>query len=81
MKTTLNMKKLLIKHPIIYLLLFCLLALFAGVESGNIIKNGLPEQKGVTYVTIFGIIINFILSFYFLRTYVRIKNKTENDSK
>jgi hypothetical protein len=69
------MKDLLTKHPIIYLLLFCLLAFVAGVESGDIIKNGLPEQKGVSYFRVFGIIINFILSFYFLLVFVRIKNK------
>ncbi|MEZ7945969.1 MAG: hypothetical protein QMC07_09375 [Flavobacteriaceae bacterium] len=75
------MKDLLIKYPILYLLLFCLLAGVAGVESGDIIKNGLPEQKGVSYLRIFGIIINFILSFCFLFTFVKIKNKKENDSK
>jgi hypothetical protein len=80
-KETLNMKDLLIKYPILYLLLFCLLAGVAGVESGDIIKNGLPEQKGVSYLRIFGIIINFILSFCFLFTFVKIKNKKENDSK
>lgn len=75
------MKDLLIKYPIIYLLLFCLLAGVAGIESGDIIKNGLPEQKEVSYLRIFGIIINFILSFCFLFTFVKIKNKKENNSK
>lgn len=70
-----NMKNLLIKYPIIYLILFCLLAFVAGVDSGDIIKNGLPEQKGVSYLRVFGIIINFVLSFYFLYTFIRVKNK------
>lgn len=72
------MKKLLIKYPIIYLLLFCLLALVAGIESGDILKNGLPDQKGVSFVKLFGIIINFVLSFCFLFTFVSIKNKKDS---
>ena len=73
------MKDLLTKYPIIYLLLFCLLAGVAGFETGDIVKNGASEQKGLLYLKIFEIAINFILSFYFLFTYVKITNKKEND--
>lgn len=69
------MKDFFVKNPISYLILFCLLALVAGVESGNIIKNGMPEQEGVSYLVIFGIVINFILSFYFLNVYMKIRRK------
>ena len=74
-------EKLWIKYPIIYLLLFCLLAGVAGVETGDIIKNGFPQQKGNSYLKIFSIIINFILSFCFLFTYVKINNKKESHEK
>lgn len=71
------MKNFCIKNPIIYLLLFCLLAGFAGVDTAVIIKNGFPHQKGVLYLKIFQIVIGFILSFLFLYTFVKIKNKKE----
>lgn len=71
------MKNLFIKNPNLYLLLFCLLALVAGIESGDIIKNRLPEKKGASYLTIFGIAINFILAFFFLFTYIKIRNKEQ----
>lgn len=70
-----------LKHPIIYLLLFCLLAGFAGVDTGLIIKNGFPQQKGILYLKIFQIVTGFILSFCFLFTYVKIKNKKDNHEK
>lgn len=68
------MKKLFIKYPILYLFLFCLFALVAGIESGYIIKNGLPKNIGECYLIIFGIIINLVLAFCFLYVYVKIKN-------
>jgi len=69
------MKDLFIRYPILYLLLFCMLALVAGIESGYIIKNGLPKNIGESYLTIFGIIINLVLAFCFLYVYVKIRNK------
>ncbi|MDM1071285.1 hypothetical protein HX001_02135 [Empedobacter brevis] len=69
------MRKFLTKYPVIYLLFFCLLALVAGIESGDLIKNGLPEHNGTAYLKIFGILINVILSFYFLSAFIKIKNK------
>lgn len=74
------MKNLFIKKPFLYLILFCLLALVAGFESGNILKNGLPEKKSVFYLTIFGIIINFVLAFFFLFTYIRIKSREKKQN-
>ncbi|WP_167919403.1 hypothetical protein [Tamlana crocina] len=73
------MKNFWLKYPIIYLLLFCLLAGFAGIDTGFIIKNGFPQQKGIMYLKIFQIVIGFTLSFLFLYTYVKIKNKKGND--
>lgn len=73
------MKNFWLKYPIIYLLLFCLLAGFAGVDTAAIIKNGFPQQKGILYLKIFQIVITFTLSFLFLFTFVKIKNKKEND--
>ena len=73
------MKGLLIKYPMIYLLLFCLLAGTAGFDTGYIIENGLPEKKGTSYLKIFDIIIRYILSFCFLFTFIKITNKKEND--
>lgn len=72
-------ENLLIKYPIIYLLLFFLLGGVAGIDTGFIIKNGFPQQKGILYLKIFQIVIGFTLSFLFLFTFVKIKNKKEND--
>lgn len=73
------MKNFWMKYPIIYLLLFCLLAGVAGIDTGGIIKNGFPQQKGIMYLKIFQIVIGFTLSFLFLFTFVKIKYKKEND--
>jgi len=72
------MKNLFIKYPILYLILFCLLAFVSGIEIGDIIKNGLPEKSSEIYVLIFGIVINLFLAFYFLSVYIRVK---KNESK
>lgn len=67
------MKNLFRKYPIIYLLLFVLLAFVAGYESGDIIKNGISKHKEIFYLTIFGIVINIILAFSFLFIYIKTK--------
>lgn len=61
-------------YPVVYLILFCLLTLYAGIEVANLIKNGLPEENYLFYFKLFGIIINFSLAILFLVYFVRIKN-------
>jgi hypothetical protein len=72
------MKNIFIRYPILYLILFCLLAFVSGIEIGDIIKNGLSEKSSKTYLLIFGIVINLFLAFYFLSVYIKIRN---NESK
>jgi hypothetical protein len=72
------MKNIFIRYPILYLILFCLLAFVSGIEIGDIFKNGLPEKNSKIYLLVFGIVINLFLAFYFLFVYIKIRN---NESK
>jgi len=69
------MKNLLKTYPNIHLLLFCLLALVAGIEFGDVINNGLPKEKFKSGLKIFTIAINFVLAIYFFYCFVKIKNQ------
>jgi len=69
------MRNLLKRYPYIYLLLFCLLTLVAGIDVGDIINNGVPKEKPKNFIKILSIVINFVLAIFFFFSFVRIKNK------
>lgn len=73
------MKNIFIQYPILYLILFCLLALVSGIEIGDIIQNGLPDTTIKIFLLIVQIVINLFLAFVFLTVYIRItNNESEN---
>ena len=74
------MKTIFIQYPILYLILFCLLALVSGIEIGDIIHNGLPDTTIKIFLLIVQIVINLFLAFVFLTVYIRITNNGSENS-
>ncbi len=69
-----NMKNLLWKYPIIYLLVFCFGSILFGFEMADTIKYGLPDKNLEYYLKISGLLANLLFSLYFFYCFVKIKN-------
>ena len=69
-----NMKNLLWKYPIIYLLVFGFGSVLFGFEMADTIKNGLPDKNFEYYLKLSGLLANLFFSLYFFYCFVKIKN-------
>ena len=69
-----NIKNILWKYPVIYLIAFCFGISLFGLEIGEAYKHGLPDDNVVYYLKVTGMCAYLFFSLYFFYYFIKIKN-------